>query len=215
MPRSLLIRTDEYPYHVVNRSNNKEFFYLDLDELWLIFIDILGVLHYEYKCNIHSFVLMSNHYHLILSTPQKNLSEAMNYMHREVAKRANKKAKRINHFFGGRYKPCLIQNENYYWNAVKYVFRNPVDAGLCNRVEKYKYSSLNFSDSQLWQMVDFFTFPQNTINLDLNWLNEAHPHMQRLAIKKGLRRFKFELPRGKNGHTLHLDAMACKKVLGT
>ena len=99
MPRKALIPSDVYPYQVVSRSNNKEFFLLPLDELWPIFIAILREAKGKYSCCYH--------------------------------------------FFGGRYKWTIIQDDIYYWNSIKYVFRNPVDAGICSLVEEYKYSSLN------------------------------------------------------------------------
>lgn len=200
MPRKLLIRTNEFPYHITNRSNNQEFFYLKNDDLWEIFLSCLYQLEIQFQCSVHAFVLMSNHYHLLISTPDCNIGEAMKYLHREVARKANKNTNRINHFFGGRYKWSVVNNENYYWNAVKYIFRNPVRAGICSSVKDYKYSSLNSSPKKFsWKMTDFFHNPQSSIDLDVHWLEESYPSETEESVRYALRRREFKLPRTKKG----------------
>ncbi|MGE3760009.1 MAG: transposase, partial [Pseudobdellovibrionaceae bacterium] len=154
----------------------------------------------QYKCDIHAFVIMGNHYHLMISTPEKNIGECMKYLHREVAKRANKSVGRINHFFGGRYKWSMISDEGYYWNCVKYVFRNPVKAGLCNDVKRYPYSSLNQQlTSFSWKMTDFFCDRQKLITLETDWLNEPFLNEEEELITNGLRRREFTLPKDRKG----------------
>lgn len=214
MPRQALIPSDVYPYQVVSRSNNKEFFSLPLDDLWPIFMATLWEAKSRFSCCFHAFVLMSNHYHLIISTPKANLAEVMEYINGTVAKAANKQMGKINHFFGGRYKWTIIQNDSYYWNSIKYVFRNPVDAGLCQFVEDYKYSSLNSTmDSDLWDLTNLFMGGKRSENLA--WLNHKFKEDQYLAIQKALRRREFKLPKNKHGHLCELDRMRPEKVAGT
>ncbi len=203
MPRKKLISTNQFPYHIYNRSNNKEFFYLSIDKLWEIFLQTFKYLKKELNIDIKSFVLMNNHYHLVLSTPNINLSEAMTYLHREVARNANKKAGRINHFFGARYKWSLIQSEHYYWNVIKYVFRNPVKAGLCKKVEEYNYSSLNI-DSSLWKLTDFFNNNAIEIIPNIDWLNLSYDLEIEDCIQKALNKKIFEISRNKNGSRIIL-----------
>ena len=112
MPRRPLIETEQFPYHVTSRSNNKEWFYLPLKECWEIFCNQLVETSSKYNVNIYAFTLMSNHFHLILSTPQANLGEVMRHFLTGVSKAIQFKAKRINHIFGSRYKWSLLQNEN-------------------------------------------------------------------------------------------------------
>ena len=95
MPRRQLILTDEFPYHIYNRSNNREFFYLDQDLLWTIFIEVLEQLKLQFSVEIYAFVLMSNHYHLLTGTPLANIGEAMKYLHREVARKATCSESRV------------------------------------------------------------------------------------------------------------------------
>jgi len=166
----------------------------------------------QYQCELHAFVLMSNHYHLIISTPNCNIGEAMKYFHREVARQANQQSKRINHFFGGRYKWSLITQEDYYWTAIRYVFRNPVRAGICNSVKDYHYSSLNRpSPSFQWQLANQFTNRQQVLELDTDWLNQSTDHESEKAVKKALRRREFEYPRQRSGHRPVFDTPRFKK----
>lgn len=212
MPRKNLIKTSDYPYHVYNRSNNKEYFYLHQEDLWSIFMECLYQLKIQFSCDIHFFVLMSNHYHLILSTPQCNLGEAMKYLHREVARLANQSAGRMNHFFGGRYKWSVINHEAYFWNCVKYVLRNPVRAEICKSVSQYKYSSLNCSAPKFkWEQIDFFHSGKPQIELDREWLDEPFLSEIEEGIRKGLRRREFAMPRSKSGRAFQLDDLQYKK----
>jgi putative transposase len=195
MPRKNLILTNEYPYHITNRSNNKDFFYVPLDILWNIFEDVLVSLVDEYDINIHAFVLMSNHYHLVLNTTNENLSDVMTYLHREVARKGNKCAGRSNHFFGGRYKWCLIQNDIYYSNTIRYVFQNPLRAGVVKKVEEYRFSSLGkkLTYHKAWQRPEMCSsIIEGSANL--NWLNNRLDDSEEAALKGALRRRVFKLP---------------------
>ncbi|AZZ37679.1 hypothetical protein CIK05_13030 [Bdellovibrio sp. qaytius] len=212
MPRKNLIRTSEVPYHITARSNNKEFFYVDTDTLWEIFLDSMAEAESQFQCKLHAFVLMSNHYHLLISTPSANLDLVMNYLQREIARNANKKSSRINHFFGGPYNWSLISEETYYWNALKYIFRNPIRAGLCTDVLHYKYSSLNSSSKKFsWQLTDFFYNKELLITPDFAWLNEPFLNEHESNIKSALRRREFKIPCDINGYRPTLDMPLPKK----
>jgi len=199
MPRRRLILTDQFPYHITSRANNKKFFTIPLPQLWSIFNEIFSYLIKEYQINIHSFVLMDNHYHLIVSTPNSDLSAVMTYLNRETAKRANKFTGQINHFFGGKYKWSVITTEFYYLNALKYVFQNPVDAKICKNVQDYSFSSLNVPN-KYFKTLNIFTLEKKEIELNLNWLNTTYDEESKILIKEALDRkiFKFVTPTNKS-----------------
>lgn len=220
MARKQLFRTADFPYHVVNRSNNMEFFYLNLPELWNLSLELLSELILKFNVKIHAFVLMSNHYHLIASTPDLNLDEAILHFQRELARKANKICGRTNHFFGGRYKWCLIQSEKHYWNALKYVFRNPVAVNLCHQVQDFPFSSLNCNlskdtESPNWQLVDFFHDKSKEILLDLDWLNYSFSERQSEAIGKAMRKRIFKISADETRKIVELDEPQYKKGRGT
>jgi hypothetical protein len=85
---------------------------------------------------------MSNHFHMIASTPESNLDAAMNYFLREVSRAVNLETGRKNHVFGGPYKWSLIDTPTYYGHALQYAYMNPVRAGLCTWPEEYNFSTM-------------------------------------------------------------------------
>ena len=142
MPKKKLYRTDLYPYHIVSRANNKEFFPLPIEELWKEFNLYLTMVHIMYRVRIHAHVLMGNHYHLILTTPQQNLDLVMKYFNRSLALTINQKTGRINRVFGARYKWTVIRDVKYLERVFRYLYQNPVKAKLSKNVESYPYSSI-------------------------------------------------------------------------
>ncbi|QLY25849.1 transposase [Bdellovibrio sp. KM01] len=197
MPRKKFQPNSEFPYHVRARTTNKDWFELPLDVVWSIFADYLHFLWRAYDVRIHSFVLMNNHFHMIVSTPDANLDEAMNYLMREVSKRIGERVGRINQIFGGPYKWSLIKDDIYLHHAYKYIYRNPVDAGMISRVEEYPFSTLRGLLG-----LDYLHIPTydpldigRELNSQLNWLNQAYAPDERETIKKALSKKEFRFTR--------------------
>lgn len=195
MPRKKFFPTDLYPYHVTARSHNKEWFDLPMIDVWDIFSRYLYFITLAYGVRIHSFVLMNNHFHMLLTTPNANLSEAMNYLMREVSKSIGRESGNINQVFGGPYHWSMIRNRLYYEHAYKYVYRNPVEARICKRVESYAFSTLPglLGSAHL----PFPAFDNMNLIADpgrqLSWLNAPYPDMEFLDdIRKALRHKEFE-----------------------
>lgn len=194
MPRPLLIRSDRFPYHVCARCNNREWFYLSLPEVWQLFCEMWKILSDEFSIQLHAFVLMSNHFHAVLTTPGADLDTAMLYLMREVAKNMNKKSGRINHVFGAPYKWSLISNRRYYEHAIKYVYQNPVKAGIIDRVEQYEFSTLPY----LWNKRDLgFPLVDSLFERDavmdlalwqkLDFLNTRYTEEEADCVRRALR----------------------------
>src|SRR5689334_21017913 len=74
------------PYHITARCINKEWFRIPLTEVWSLMGDYLAVIEHEFKILIHAFVLMPNHFHLISTAPDANISVALNYFMRETSR---------------------------------------------------------------------------------------------------------------------------------
>jgi hypothetical protein len=138
----------------------------------------------------------------------------MEHIQRDVAKKANFESNRMNHFFGGPYKWSLIHEERYYWNALKYIFRNPIRAGICNSVQEYKFSSLNIQNNDFsWKIVNFFDDKIKSIELDIDWLNDPFLNEIEGFLRLGLRRKEFKIPRNNDSyrHIVNFDTPFCKK----
>jgi REP element-mobilizing transposase RayT len=207
MPRKTFLPSSEFPYHVRARCINKEWFAVPIEEVWDIFSNYLHFIHHGFDVKIHSFVLMNNHFHLIVSTPSGNLNSAMNYLMRETSRMISKRAGRINQTYGGPYNWSLLKNSNYYIHCYKYVYRNPVEAGLVSLVESYPYSTLRgllgFEHTIIPIENDVLLF--NCVETQLEWLNRPYPSEEikadiRNATRK--REFRFALDKSQRPHQL-------------
>ncbi|MBC86722.1 MAG: hypothetical protein CL677_06035 [Bdellovibrionaceae bacterium] len=193
MPRKKLTYTSQFPYHVMARSNNREWFYIRQSDLWDIFCGHLNSIALQYKIMLHGFVLMNNHYHMLVTTHDSfNLGEVMCRFQTSVSRTVNKYSGRTNHVFGGGYKGCLIDNATYFLNVYKYIFRNPIDAGITSRVEDYAYSSLvRASDLPLVTLTEAIAEQVPYKNI-IDWINDDRFDLNKEGIKKGLHKTKFK-----------------------
>ncbi len=141
MPRRKLIRSDELPYHVTSRSNNKEWFYIPIEDVWEYFLKHLIEGEKRFGVKVEAYILMRNHYHMCLYTPRANIDEFMQFFNQALGKSIARHADRINRIFGAPYRWSLISSEAYYFNVVRYIYQNPVRAGLCENCEDYTFSN--------------------------------------------------------------------------
>lgn len=199
MPSANRIFQTEFPIHIVNRSNNKERFPADLSEVWRIFEDYLFLVSKHHGLKILSFVLMPNHFHLLAIDSEGTLAASMEYLMRETAKEINRKSCRINRVWGDSYRASIIPTHHYFSTAYKYVYRNPVEAGLSLRVEDYKFSTLA---GLLGQQRCIIPIEEDPLLFDyseqtLNWLNTAPSRETVETVRLSLRRKEMKFPRDK------------------
>lgn len=184
MSRKTLIRTNELVYHITTRSNNKEWFYLSSNEVWRLCKEVLKEIDSKFSIEIHAFVLMNNHYHLMIRTPDSNIDKVMKYFNGKLSRLINRSAGRINHVFGAPYRWSLIENRIYYLNAIKYLYQNPVRAKICDRVENYPYSTFHKENLE-------FDIKSYLTSLDKEWLNEPISSSSKELIQKNLKKKYF------------------------
>lgn len=140
MARPLRIEFPDATYHVTNRGNERRpIFFSDLDRQ--VFLDLLGVTVQRFGWSVTAWVLMTNHFHLVVQTPEANLSKGMQWLEGSFAGWINKRHTRSGHLFGGRFKSVLIEKAAYFSNVLRYVVLNPVAAGIVGRPEDYAWSS--------------------------------------------------------------------------
>ena len=177
MPRLKLIYTHENPYHITARSNNRDWFYIEKEVLWKIFMEQFLELNKLFGFQVHVFVLMDNHYHLVASCSEGfDLGFIMQRLQGKISLKVNRITGRINHFWGGPYKASIILEEMYFSECIKYCLRNPVVAGICERVEDYGYSISSFAMNQSNLPISCHVFQKSVIHDkdDLrSWLNSA------------------------------------------
>lgn len=189
MPRAPAILQSTFPYNITARCINREWFQLPMEEVWVIFCEELKRTAQDFRWEIHSFVLMSNHFHLIVSTPKANISDCMQQFMYRSSRRLTRAGNRINQTFAGRHYKCILQHHNYYLNAYKYNYRNPVSSRICLNVEDYPFSTLRSLTGQskllfpLMKDETFWSDPQGT----LKWLNAEPDPLKFEGVQYGLK----------------------------
>ena len=90
---------------------------------------------------LHAFVLMTNHHHLFVETPEPNLSAGMQFLNGSYTSYFNRRHRRVGHLFQGRFKAQLVEEQGYYQEVSRYIHLNPVRAKLVERPQAYRFSS--------------------------------------------------------------------------
>ncbi|WP_407652951.1 transposase [Bdellovibrio svalbardensis] len=162
-----------------------------------------------YKIEIHSFVLMNNHFHLIARFPENNMSEAMNYFMRETSRVISRSSMRINQTYGGRYFRSAITKPHYLEHVYKYVYRNPIEAGLASNAEEYPYSTLSILLGKKNGIIPLIRDPRlepKLLESTLRWLNKKPVSEDKEEVRKALRKPQFTLTtKAKNMFVHHLE----------
>jgi REP element-mobilizing transposase RayT len=140
MARQLRI---EYPgaiYHVLSRGNGGQAVFLS-DQDRHNFLLLLQEVTERYAIDIFAYVLMGNHYHLLLRTHAANLSRAMQWFGTTYSRRFNLRNRTSGHLFQGRFKTIIVEDDTYLTRLSCYIHRNPLRAGLVTRLVDYPWSS--------------------------------------------------------------------------
>lgn len=140
MARPLRLEFEGAFWHITSRGNEqKDIFREDADRLR--FLELLATAVERYKWVLHEYVLMTNHFHLVIETPEKTLSRGMQWLKGQYARWFNRKYRRRGHLFEGRFKGILVDGESYLLTLARYVVLNPVRAGMVATPDQWKWSS--------------------------------------------------------------------------
>ena len=170
MPRTNLIRTNLHPYHIYIRCNNREWFDVPIGTVWDILLESLTLAYEKYPVHLQAFVLMANHYHGLVWTPNSDLDKFMYVLNSEISKRLRKRTGRINRIFGDRYKWSLIKDEKYHQNVLRYIYQNPLKVDVVKKCEDYTYSTLHY----IIQKKDFpIPLWNHSSKEDLEFINDS------------------------------------------
>ncbi|MCP4714922.1 MAG: hypothetical protein GY868_07385 [Deltaproteobacteria bacterium] len=135
MARPIRIEYKGAWYHVSSRGNERREIYRDNADREK-FLDILSISIEQYAVEVHAYVLMANHYHLIVKTKEANLQKFMQRFNTSYTVYYNRKYRRTGHLYQGRYKAILIESDSYLLELSRYVHLNPV------RIKKHIKRSL-------------------------------------------------------------------------
>jgi len=140
MARPLRLEFAGALYHVTSRGNERKPIYFEEADFEL-FLNILGQVCEQHNWVIHAFCLMTNHYHLLVETPDANLSKGMRQLNGVYTQAINRRYRRVGHLFQGRYKAILVDKDAYLLELSRYIILNPIRAKMVDSLEEWPWSS--------------------------------------------------------------------------
>lgn len=140
MARPLRLEHAGALWHVTSRGNERRRIFRD-DRDRRVFVSVLADAIGRYGWRLHAYVLMGNHYHLLVETPEPNLSVGMHRLNAIYSQQFNRRHERVGHLLQGRFKGILIEKERHLLEVVRYVVLNPVRAGLVPTASDWPWSS--------------------------------------------------------------------------
>ena len=141
MPRRARMYLPDYPYHIVQRGNNREACFIEPDN-YQFYLELWKECSQRYGVEVHAYCLMTNHVHFLV-TPEKSdsISRTTRVVGSRYAYYFNKLYKRTGTVWEGRHKSSLVQSDQYFLTCSRYIELNPVVAGMVVKPEQYKWSS--------------------------------------------------------------------------
>ena len=141
MPRARRLQVPGTPHHVIQRGVNRvDIFQSEAD--YECFLTILRAAATKHQTDVHTYVLMTNHVHLIVTPQAENgLAATMKNVGETYVRYFNRRYERTGGLFEGRYRSLAIDSERYWFTCMRYVELNPVRAGIVERPEDYRWSS--------------------------------------------------------------------------
>jgi putative transposase len=150
----------EYPgalYHVTSRGDRQEAIFED-DQDRGAFLDLLGEVVSRFRWRCHAYCLMGNHYHLMIETPEANLTKGMRHLNGVFTQWSNRRHRRSGHLFQGRYKAILVDRDSYFLELARYIVLNPVRASMVKHPRQWGWSSygatVGTSPAPEWLSID-------------------------------------------------------------
>lgn len=140
MARPLRIEFPGALYHVTTRGNARQDIFVD-DEDRQRFLGGLTRVVSRFHLLVHAYCLMDNHFHLVVETPEANLSQAMRQLNGVYTQAFNRRHDRVGHVLQGRFKAILVERESYLLELCRYVVLNPVRARTTRKPDTYPWSS--------------------------------------------------------------------------
>lgn len=140
MARQLRLEFEGALYHVTARGNASQAIFLD-DHDRARFLDLLAREIAQQQWHCYAYCLMENHYHLLLETPEPNLSRGMRRLNAVYTQGFNRRHERVGHVLQGRYKSLLVDKDSYLLELCRYIVLNPVRGKCVARPEAWPWSS--------------------------------------------------------------------------
>ncbi len=152
MARPLRIEYTGAWHHVMNRGRRGEDIFSDSRD-FEAFLVVLQEAAEVFDLQVSAYCLMSNHYHLLVQTPNGNLSRVMRQINGVYTQRYNRRHKVDGQLFRGRYKSILVEEDSYLLELLRYIHRNPIRANICQSIKDYPWTSHHgyISNAKKWE----------------------------------------------------------------
>ncbi len=148
MARPLRIEYEGAVYHVTSRGNaSAEIFLDDIDRTR--FLEVLASTVERFSWICHAYCLMANHFHLLVETPQPNLSRGMQHLNGVYTQWFNRQHSRFGHLVQGRFKSIVVEKESYLLELARYIVLNPVRAQMVRSARDWRWSSYRATAGQV------------------------------------------------------------------
>jgi REP element-mobilizing transposase RayT len=135
----------------MNRGRRREEIFTSPQD-YQLFVEVLKEAAEIFHLQVAAYCLMPNHYHLLIHTPDGNVSRCMRHVNGIYTQRFNRRYKIDGQLFRGRFKALLVDADSYLLELLRYIHRNPLLAGLAENLDAYEYSSHKayISDNAKW-----------------------------------------------------------------
>ncbi|OUS09533.1 addiction module toxin RelE [Gammaproteobacteria bacterium 53_120_T64] len=140
MARPLRLEFAGALYHITSRGDRREDIY-ETDDDRSLFLSVFSDVCERHNWHCHAYCLMSNHYHLLVETPDANLSKGMRQLNGVYTQNFNRAHSRTGHVFQGRYKAIVVDKNSYLLELARYIVLNPVRAGMVRSANAWPWSS--------------------------------------------------------------------------
>lgn len=173
MARPLRLEFPGALYHVTSRGDRREAIYED-DGDRKEFLSVLDSVCDTYNWVCHAYCLMSNHYHLLIETPDANLSRGMRQLNGVYTQTFNRLHGRVGHVFQGRYTAILVEKDDYLLELSRYIVLNPVRAGMVRSANEWPWSSYRATTAQV----------KGPVCLNVDWILATFSESRSVAIDR-------------------------------
>ncbi|WP_374338703.1 transposase [Methyloversatilis sp.] len=141
MPRRARLSLPGVPLHLVQRGNNRQACFFAPDD-YRHYLDWLEDHSRRQGCRVHAYVLMTNHVHLLVSADDPGApSRVMKALGQRYVQYINRTYRRSGGLWEGRFRSCLVQQDDYLFACLRYIEMNPVRAGMVEQPADYRWSS--------------------------------------------------------------------------
>lgn len=142
MPRKARIKSESGIYHAILRGINQQQLFEDAEDCEK-FIQVIKDCKAISEFEIYAYCLMGNHVHLLIKETKEPIEQIFKRIGSRYVYWYNTKYQRVGHLFQDRFKSEPVETEGYFLSAMRYIHQNPIKAGICEKIEDWKYSSFN------------------------------------------------------------------------